>query len=154
MKIYRISKSIKYYHGSYNPLPIKTILSSKNGNFMDSFNDDSHIKLEQFKPNNYLSRNNAVYMTDNPDDIDIAGGSTEFIYIVQPLGKIEKHDLNWMSEIDLIISEAIENNQQEDDETIEKVKNAAINYWNGTPHYNESLWEYLTPSAIIIKEIL
>jgi len=93
-------------------------------------------------------------MTNNADDIDNAGGSTEFIYIVQPLGKIEKHDLNWMSEIDMIMSEAIENNQQEDEETIEKVKNAAINYWNGTPHYNESVWEYLTPSAIIIKEIL
>lgn len=93
-------------------------------------------------------------MTNNPDDIDLAGGPTDHIYIVQPLGKIEKHDLNWMSEIDLIISEAYDNNQQENNETIEKVKNAALNYWNGIPHYNESVWEFLTPSAIIIKEIL
>jgi hypothetical protein len=59
-----------------------------------------------------------------------------------------------MSEIDLIFSEAYDNGTQEDEETIEKVKNAALNYWNGTPHYNESVWEYLTTSAKVIKEIL
>lgn len=153
MKIYKISNT-KYYHGSYNPLPIKTILTPNYRSYREVINDDSHSKLEQFKPNNFLSRNNAIFMTNNPDDIDLAGGPTDHIYIVQPLGKIEKHDLNWMSEIDLIISEAYDNNQQENNETIEKVKNAAINYWNGTPHYNESVWEFLTPSAIIIKEIL
>ena len=28
---------------------------------------------------------------------------------------------------------------------------AAANYWNGTPHYNEQVWEYLTPFAKIIS---
>jgi len=30
-----------------------------------------------------------------------------------------------------------------------EVKNAAKKYWAGVPHYNESVWEYLTPSAKI-----
>jgi hypothetical protein len=32
-----------------------------------------------------------------------------------------------------------------------KVIEAASNYWNGTPHYNEQVWEYLTPFAKIIS---
>ena len=153
MKIYRLSSNIKYYHGSYHLLPNGTVLSPEKGNFMKTFSQDemdSHFKLEQFRPPNYLSRNNCIYMSDNPDDIDLAGGATDHIYIVEPLGKVEKHDLNWMTEIDLIFSEGPD---KENEETIEKVRQAALNYWNGTPHYNESVWEYLTPSAKIITEI-
>jgi len=158
MKIYKIANNIKYFHGSYHSLPKGTILTPQKGNFMGTFSQDemdSHFKLEQFKPPQYLSRNNSVFMTDNPDDIDNAGGASEHIYLVNPLGKIEKHDLNWMSEIDLIISNAWEIGQDEVEstETIDNIQKAALNYWNGTPHYNESLWEYLTTSAIILKEV-
>jgi hypothetical protein len=31
-----------------------------------------------------------------------------------------------------------------------QVQEAALNYWNGVPHYNESVWEYLTPQAKIL----
>ena len=157
MRIYKISSNIKYFHGSYHFLPNGTVLSPEKGNFMGTFNQDemdSHFKLEQFRPSNFISRNNCVFMTDNPEDIDLAGGASEHIYIVKPLGKVERHDLNWMSEIDLIFSEAWDKGEQESEGTIEKVKNAALNYWNGTPHYNESVWEYLTTSAKVIKEIL
>ena len=157
MRIYKISSNIKYFHGSYHFLPNGTVLSPEKGNFMGTFNQDemdSHFKLEQFKPSNFISRNNCVFMTDNPEDIDLAGGASEHIYIVKPLGKVERHDLNWMSEIDLIFSEGTTENSEDSEDTIEKVKNAALNYWNGTPHYNESVWEYLTTSAKVIKEIL
>jgi len=140
MRIYKISSNIKYFHGSYHFLPNGTVLSPGKGNFMGTVNQykmDSHFKLEQFRPSNLISRNNCVFMTDNPEDIDLAGGASEHIYIVKPLGKVERHDLNWMSEIDLIFSEAWDNGEQESEDTIEKVKNAALNYWNGTPHYND-----------------
>ena len=87
------------------------------------------------------------------DDIDLAGGATDHIYLVEPMGKPEPHDVNWLSEIDLIMSDAWDEGTQESEETIEKVKNAALNYWNGVPHYNESVWEFLVPSAKIIREI-
>ncbi len=34
-----------------------------------------------------------------------------------------------------------------------KVSNtqAAKNYWNGVPHHDENVWEYLTPKAEILK---
>ncbi|MFW5804257.1 MAG: hypothetical protein ACOCWG_03390 [bacterium] len=161
MKIYKYDKmeiiaSTQYFHGSYHELPPGTILTPERGNFMGTFNKDemdSHFKLEQFRPSEFLSRNNAIYMCKNIDDIDLAGGATEHIYIIEPIGKVEPHDLNWMSEIDLIISDAWEKGTIDDEETIEKVKNAALNYWHGTPHYNESVWEYLSPSAKVIKKI-
>jgi hypothetical protein len=60
------------------------------------------------------------------------------------LGVVEKHDMNWISEIESLLSEGKDKNDEE-------VIKAAISYWNGTPHSNESVWEYLTPSARIVK---
>lgn len=146
-----------YYHGSFDFLEEGTILTpeksaSKNSDFGYSIME-SHNKAELFKPKEFLSRENAVFMCDDLDDLDLSGASLEHIYIVNPLGKIEKHDINWLSEIDLIMSEAKENGLAEDVNTVEKVKEAALNYWHGVAHYNESVWEYLTPKAEIITEI-
>jgi hypothetical protein len=74
MKIYKISKS-QFFHGSYDQLPSGTILTPEHGNFMGTFTQDemdSHFKLEQFRPPRYISRNNAVYMSKDIDDKDIA----------------------------------------------------------------------------------
>ena len=155
MRIYKIANE-KFYHGSYDILSKGTILTPEKGNFMGTFSQDemdSHFKLEQFKPSSFLSRNNAIYMCKDIDDIDLSGGATDYIYIVKPLGKIESHDLNWMSEIDLIMDEAYSHGEQEDSTTINKVQKAALNYWNGVPHFNESVWEYLTTSAEVIREV-
>jgi hypothetical protein len=149
LKIYRIAQSL-FYHGSYYDLPYGTVLTPKKGNFVNNISDDSHFKLEQFRPSQYISRNEAVYMCDNPDDIDLAGGSTDYIYIVEPLGTIEKHDLNWMTEINLIMDKYFEQGNPED--AVEEVEVAALNYWNGVSHYNESVWEYLTTSARILNK--
>jgi len=146
----------RYLHGSYDQLPSGTVLTPDKGNFMGTFSQDemeSHFKLEQFRPSEFLSRNKAVYMSQDVDDIDFSGGATDHVYVVEPMGKIEQHDINWMSEIDLILCDAWESGTQEDGNTIEKVKKAALNYWNGVPHSNESVWEFLVPFAKIIKEI-
>lgn len=155
MKIIKVSE-LTYYHGSYDILPIGTILTPQKGNFMGTFSEyemDSHFKLEQFRPSNYLSRNKAVYMSKKIDDIDLSGGATDYVYKVLPLGKVEPHDLNWMTEIDVIMSDAWDEGLQEEEETINKVKECALNYWEGISHYNESVWEFLTPKAKIIKLI-
>ena len=81
-------------------------------------------------------------MCHDPDDVDLAGGGTEWLFTVVPLGPIQKHDLNWGSEVSMLISDGYAIDSPE-------VKNAAKKYWAGVPHYNESVWEYLTPSAKI-----
>jgi len=93
-------------------------------------------------------------MCDNPDDIDNAGGGTEYLFTVQPLGPVQKHDINWGSEIEMIVSEHYGEDGDDDvstsSELENKIKQCALNYWNGVPHPNESVWEYLTPQAKIL----
>jgi hypothetical protein len=130
-----------YYHGSFTKLPVGTILRpdpqyEKNWNKADFYNI-----LEKYRPFNMIAHKNAVFMTDNLEDVDIAGGADKFIYAVQPLGPVQKHDLNWSSEISYLF----------DSHDEKALKNAATQYWKGTPHPNESVWEFLTTYAVIIK---
>jgi hypothetical protein len=155
MRIFAIT-NITYFHGSYDKLPRGTVLSPEHGNFMKTFEDfemEGHFKLEQFKPAGSLSRNECIFMTDNIDDIDNAGGATDHIYIVNPIGKTEIHDLGWMSEIDVIISDSFDNGEQDSPETLEKIKQAALNYWAGVPFSDDPVWEYLAKQAVIVKEV-
>lgn len=167
MRIYRISQRIeqvRYFHGSYDSLPVGTILTPGRGSsFMRGLNDDimdSPLILESFRPPEFISRNRAVFMTDNIDDIDNAGGATDHIYLVNPLGKVDRHDLSWMTQIDIIMSDnsyssslGIKHSTIEDKEINDSIKEAALNYWNSVPHTDESVWEYLTTSAEIIEEV-
>lgn len=131
-----------YYHGSNDELPKGTILKPRGDDYeADWIGTDFYSILEKYRPSDMLSHKNAVFMCDNPDDIDNAGGGTEWLFKVKPLGPVQKHDLNWSSEISLLIS----NNESED-----KIKEAALNYWNGVPHHDENVWEYLTTSAKIL----
>lgn len=133
-----------YFHGSMEKLPVGTILIPSPDYEQKWGNTDFYHILEIYRPKHMMSHQKSVFMCDNIDDIDLAGGGTEFIFTVQPLGNIEKHDLNWSSEISMLISDG--HDIDSDDVII-----AAENYWNGTPHYNESVWEYLTPRAKILK---
>lgn len=138
------SEPTRYYHGSMNELPVGTILTPREDYEENWGATDFYRVLELYKPKGMLSHKEAVFMVGDTDDIDLAGGGTEYIFHVQPLGKIEKHDVNWSSEISWLISDGYPINH-------EKIKDAALKYWNGIPHYNESVWEYLTPKAQILK---
>lgn len=152
MRFIELIESTKnYYHGSSIILPLNTILVGRNIEYeKDWQNTDFYHILEQYRPANMLPHKNAVFMVDNIDDIDLAGGATDFIFTLKPLDIVQKHDINWSSEISLL-KDYFVNNEISKDEFIHKSKQAAINYWDGIPHYNESVWEYLTSQAQIIK---
>ena len=82
-------------------------------------------------------------MCDNIDDLDAGGGGTEWVFTVKPLGIVQKHDMNWGSQIDCLVSDGFTVDSSE-------IQNAAKNYWGGIPHTDESLWEYLTLKAEIL----
>ncbi len=139
-----------YYHGSSTELPVGTILEPRGDAYEADWKDtDFYETLERNRPPHMLSHKDAVFMCDNPDDVDNAGGGTEWLFTVVPLGKVEKHDLNWGSEISLLLSDAAENSTSW--QLQRKLQKAAENYWNGVPHHDENVWEYLTPSAKIVK---
>ena len=134
----------KFYHGSYIKLPVGFILKPRDDYEKNWAHTDFYRPLELYRPKNMLSHNQSVFMCDNPDDVDLAGGATDWLFTVIPRGPVQRHDLNWGSEISMLIDNGY---------TIEspEIKQAAENYWNGQPHYNESVWEYLTTAAKIVK---
>ena len=133
-----------YYHGSMEPLPVGTILRPNPEYEKNWQSTDFYNALEFNKPAGMLSHKDSVFMCDNTDDIDAAGGGTEWLFTVKPLGPVQRHDVNWSSEISMLISD---HDMTFDDPEVEQ---AADNYWQGVPHPNEQVWEYLTPSAEII----
>lgn len=141
---YLESKQKLFYHGSSNKLPVGTILTPRDDYEERWSHTDFYHALEMYRPPNMLAHKQSVFMCDNPDDIDNAGGATDWLFTVQPLGVVQKHDLNWGSEVSGLIDLG-------NDISSKAVKNAAANYWNGTPHPNENVWEYLTPQARILK---
>ena len=132
----------KYYHGSFTKLKNGTILRPNPNYEQDWSHTDFYSVLEFYRPKNMISHKNAVFMCGDIDDVDLAGGATAFIYEVEPLGIVEKHDLNWSSEISMLAEEPRKNS--------EELKIAAMHYWNGDPHTDEQVWEYLTTNARII----
>ena len=139
-----------YYHGSFDKLPIGTILRPEPG-YEEKWGGNAfyHV-LEQFRPPNMISHKNAVFMLDNTDDLDNAGCADKYVYAVQPLGPVQKHDMNWSTEIDVLTSDIdiMTFNQAEQTKALKKV---AMHYWRGDPHYSEPVWEYLTTYAVIVE---
>jgi hypothetical protein len=133
----------RFYHGSSEALPIGTILTARGTAYeADWEHTDFYLPLERYRPPTKLAHKDAVFMCDNPDDIDIAGGATDWLLTVEPLGPVERHDLNWGSEISLLLSDDPDNDAA--------IRQAAENYWNGVPHHDENVWEYLTRSARVL----
>lgn len=134
----------KFYHGSSNQLEVGTRLVPSEKYAENWTNTDFYSILEMYRPENKLAHKDAVFMVGDPDDIDLAGGSTEWCFEVIPEGTVTRHDLNWSSEISMLVSEGYPKDAVE-------IINAARNYWDGIPHPNESVWEYLTTSAVIVE---
>jgi hypothetical protein len=136
-----------YYHGSNDELPVGTILKGRGSDYENDWSHtDFYQILEKYRPANMLSHKDAVFMCKTPEDVDISGGGTEWLFTVEPLGIVQRHDLNWSSEISNLLSVS-----EFDDEYLDDIIEAAANYWNGVPHHDENVWEYLTPSAKIVK---
>ena len=133
----------KYYHGSDTLLSVGTTLKPT----PDYEQNWSHSKfyrvLEHYRPATMLAHKDSVFMVGDVDDIELSGGRTDHIFVVQPLGKVERHDSNWSTEISLAIQDGIVPDDPE-------VAIMADNYWSGKP-YHEAVWEYLTPSAKILS---
>ena len=132
-----------YFHGSMTEHPVGFILTPREEEYEKNWGDtDFYHILEIYRPKHMIAHKKAVFMIDNADDVDIAGGGTEYLFTVEPLGRIERHDLNWGSTVSILMDT--------DPDNIEEIQQAAENYWNGVPHHSESVWEYLTTSARIV----
>lgn len=131
-----------YYHGSYEYMPKGTILRGRDDAYESDWSKTSfYAVLERHRPPEMLSHREAVFMCDNSDDLDSAGGGTEWVFTLRAGARVERHDLNWGSAISCAIDE------DADEETL---RGLADSYWKGRPSA-DPLWEYLTPEAEIVS---
>ena len=103
MRIDEITQT--YYHGSSNYLPVGTILNARDEYESDWQHTDFYSILEKYRPSDQLSHKQSVFMCDNSDDLDSAGGGTEWVFTLEPLGPVQRHDMNWSSEISCLVSD-------------------------------------------------
>lgn len=134
---------MKFLHASFDELEVGTILKPRKNYEENWGKTDFYAALEKYRPKEMLAHKEAVFMCTSAEDLDNCIGG-EYIFEVIPDKRVERHDLNWSSEVSCLVGDGAPE---------EKIKEAALNYWNGVPHH-EPLWEYLTPKAIIKKVYL
>ena len=139
----KISQQLSLYHGSKQSFPIDFILQPQKTGYVYEELEIENI-VEKYRPPSKISRFESVFMVDNPNLIDSAGGYEDNIYTVEPIGQVDKSDLSWYTELS-IYDDFNENQQRE----------LSLNYWNGIQYKNpaNSLWEYRARQAKIIKII-
>lgn len=136
---------MKFYHGSSIELKNGLILKGRGKQYEESWgNTDFYFVLESFRPEHCISHKDAVFLCHSPDDVDLAGGGTEYLCEMKIIGEVQKHDLNWGAEISSIMCDEPDN--------IEEIERCANSYWNGLPYdKGESIWEYCTTSAQVLN---
>lgn len=144
MRAYEFAVPKKLYHGSSFKLPVGKILIPRPGYEDRWSHTDFFGPLEFYRPPNKLSHAQSVFMCDNPIDVGMAGGGQEWLFTVIPIGPVQRHDMNWSSEISSLVELGYDLDSPE-------IVDAAEAYWNGEPSANEVIWEYLAPKAKIIK---
>ena len=147
MRAYQLteSKTPTLYHGSRKKFPIGMVLKPQSDGYVHSDDDnigETESILDSYRPSSMLSRNQSVFMVDDPEDIDYAGGYDDYIYIVEPIGKVERNDLHWYSELSMYAGY----NDDMDDE----FEQWASNYWNGVYSGSGGIWEYRAKAAKIV----
>lgn len=135
--------SLILYHGSSKKFPIGFELLPQTDGYVHSEDTKYEEELiEKYRPSDKLSRKKSVFLVDDKDYIEDAGGYDDFIYEVSYDSIPEKSDLAWYTEMSMT-----------DDESL--IKEYAENYWSGIQFSDSdnSLFEYRVPSAKIIKII-
>lgn len=137
----------RFYQGSLNPLPVGTRLAGRGDTYIQDWRaTDFYPVLERYRPSSSLAHHDAVFMVADPDDIDAAGGATEWCAELVPEGPVERHDMAWGSRVSELLGDG-----RPVDDTL--VRTAAEAYWLGAPYPDRevSLWEYLTPAAQVVR---
>ena len=140
--IRRIARRL--FHGSQWQFPVGFVLKPQPGGYANLPDEDiAEVEniIEQYRPSGKISRKDAVFMVDDPELIDAAGGYDDFIYTVEPIGRVEVSDLKWYSELSVYWI---------DMDDAEK-RRLAEGYWSGEPSPGKhSLFEYRARSARIL----
>lgn len=135
----------RFFHGSHDPFEPDFLLAPRGAAYeADWKSTDFYAALERHRPADRLAHAQAVFLVGDPDDVDLAGGSTEWCLEVEPVGAVTRHDLNWGSEVSSLVSDGHDIDSR-------PVREAAEAYWRGDRHPDESVWEYLCAGARVLR---
>lgn len=168
MRLFEITQSATLYHGSPQELKVGKAYRVRHWKTPDQGGVSANIEaiLEKHRPSKSIPRNKAFYMVDKftTDAMTISGGHTNYVYSVQPVGRLERHDIQWLNDIDSIMKDDGLNNEDRRSyswqmppiykrEKGETIKMLAQNYWASKqyPYKDWTLWEYLSPSFKVLK---
>ena len=136
------------YHGSRAEFPPGFVLEPQPGGYATLPDEDiAEVEaiLEAHRPPHMIPRTEAVFMVDDPDMIDAAGGYDDHVYEVEPSGPAEASDMAWYSEL------SVHWIDMPDDER----RRLAEGYWSAEPFPDGSrgLFEYRARSATVVREV-
>lgn len=171
MRLFETAKPKILYHGSPQPLKIGKAYRVRHWARPDQGGASKEIEafLEKHRPKNAIPRNKAFYMTDSKkiDHLDVIGAATDYVYQVTPIGRMDRHDVQWINDIDAVMTREFpeENDSQfpssyswhmtpiYNSEKAKTLVMLAQNYWAGKqyPYKDWTLWEYLSPSFKVLK---
>lgn len=123
--------SNQFFHGSKKLFPAGFLLSPQ----IDGYANQDEVKnieayLEARRPPNKTARSKSVFLVNDPDLIDSAGGYIDAIYKVIPRSTPEESDLAWYSEALCALDT--------DPSDMDYVAHCADMYWDGTPFFDDS----------------
>ncbi len=133
---------MRYWHASFDRLPVGTTLTPRVG-YEERWSSYCVGRiLEDLRPADQIAHRDAVFMCDDPQSCDDAGAHCEWLFEVVPQGVVERHDMEWATEIDRLVS----NGWPDADP---RVVELARRYWSQEPSPTPT-WEYLAASALVV----
>lgn len=136
----------KLYHGSRGHFDPGFVLKPQVA--ADAFDEDvAPVEdiMEKHRPEGKIPRRESVFMVDDPERVEQAGGYEDHVYIVEPIGAVEASDLGWYGELSVYWMD------MPDDER----RGLAEGYWSGDPFPGRprSLYEYRARAAEVIGSL-
>lgn len=155
------------YHGSRKDFPVGFMLTPQTDGYIHATREDNsaHVMLEdaleRYRPAHCVPRENAVFMCEDIEMIDYAGGYNDFVYLVEPDQPVTCCNLAWYSALYSLCEHETFSAQEAraqghdwyPDWEEPELKVYALNYWNCAPHGDDDLFEWLSPRAVIKKII-
>ena len=118
------------------------------------------LVMEASRPANTPSRMGAFFLVKTPDEIETAGGNTNFVYAVKPIGVYSKHHFGWMGRVYNAMVPFCRHRapDEEKDRAAPQLLHLAEwadNYWEGIPYRAPAgepptVWEYLAPEIMVL----